>query len=364
MSTTDLFEQRKRFSLLMTGGSLLFVAALVYIRLQESKPWPIGPKLLIVFLLPGIVYFTFRYARMDMVVALLALGVMEMSVATLWPAYEVSAPLLFLLVPVVLYLVYRHARADIVVKLLALGLLALAASIVLTPHGMPDELLWIKAAAAGLCGVGLLAGVRWAACLWLVLVVAALIDVVSIGRWNLPAGLQHGMSLLLAVVGLLWLIFGVGGSVAIASVAKARNGGQLSSIRVLPQANRWFAVLCVVVALLVAVQWFATIVPDPDGFERLHPLVKPDATRFSVHDQPRCTAIVYCGRYVELTCHPESDGPVSYYDNTNGTLIVSCSFWANSCPNGVDRQGESKNCPVCPPPEWRSCTTSAASAPR
>jgi hypothetical protein len=359
MNTTRSLEQRKRFSLLMTIGALLFVAALVYIRLQESKPWPAEPRHLIIFLIPALVYLVCRYARTDFVVALFALGLLVLSPEIVWPQYEVPDPFLFLL-PVVAYLVCRYARTDIAVKLLALGLLVLSAAIVVTPHGMSDEFMWIKVAAVGLCGVGLLMGVRWAAYLWCVLAVAVLIDVVSIGPWNLDAGRQYGMLSLLAMVGLLFLIFGVGGSVAIACETNATRSGRLSSMLVEPQASRWFIALCAVVALLVAVQWFATLIPAPVGFEQLHPSLKPIVGPSSSHEEPSCSAITYCGPYVELTCHPERDGPVDYYNNTNGELIMHCG---GGCMNGPGPP-ESKMCSVCPPPEWSRCTAPAASAPR
>jgi hypothetical protein len=249
MSTTRSLEQRKRFSLLMTIGALLFVAALVYIRLQESKPWPTGATPLIIFLLPAVVYLAFRYARTDIVITLLALGLVALSASIVWPSYEMPVHFLFLL-PVIVYLVYRCVRMEIAVKLLALGLLALSASIASTPHGMPDEFMWIKAAAASLCGLGLLMGVRWAAPLWFVLVIAVLIDTVSSSRGSLDAAQPHGSLSLLTVAGLLLLIFGVGGSVAIACEARAAGSGRLSSMLVEPRVSRWFAGLCAVVALL------------------------------------------------------------------------------------------------------------------
>jgi len=63
---------------------------------------------------------------------------------------------------------------------------------------------------------------------------------------------------------------------------------------------------------------------------------------------PVCNKIVHCDDVVAVSCHPERDGPLNYYNNTSGELIMRCG---GSCMAGFGTPG-SKRCEVCPPKEW------------
>ena len=65
------------------------------------------------------------------------------------------------------------------------------------------------------------------------------------------------------------------------------------------------------------------------------------------HDRTVCDQVTFCNAMFELRCHPEADGPVSYYDARSGDLLVTCSFF--------DRKSH------CPPPEWEACMATSSS---
>ena len=64
-----------------------------------------------------------------------------------------------------------------------------------------------------------------------------------------------------------------------------------------------------------------------------------------------CSPVTTCGAVTEISCRPETDGPVMYFDNTTGVLIMACG---GSCMIGAGLPG-SKLCTACPPPEWSKC---------
>jgi hypothetical protein len=142
--------------------------------------------------------------------------------------------------------------------------------IVLRPIEL-EKLKWVHAALTGLCGIGLIIGVRWASYLWYVIV----------------------LTLVAQLVGLLLLILGFGPSVAVASDAKTGPRlfllGGSSSERV----GKWFAVLCASSALLVAAHWLATRLPDTEGIAQSHPTIKHLAR--GGDERPRCDKINHCG---------------------------------------------------------------------
>jgi len=65
-----------------------------------------------------------------------------------------------------------------------------------------------------------------------------------------------------------------------------------------------------------------------------------------------CDEVSSCGAVTRFSCHPEVDGPVMFFDNTTGVLIMACG---GSCMRGPGLPG-SKLCTACPPPEWNSCS--------
>ena len=96
-----------------------------------------------------------------------------------------------------------------------------------------------------------------------------------------------------------------------------------------------------------------SLAPDTEGIAGLHPTLKHRAAG-GAEREPFCDKITYCGDYVELSCHPEVDGSVSYYNNTDGVLVMHCG---GACMNGQGPTGTTQ-CSVRPPPEWSSCTDS------
>lgn len=74
----------------------------------------------------------------------------------------------------------------------------------------------------------------------------------------------------------------------------------------------------------------------------------------------QCDQLTSCGAVTMISCHPEVDGPVMFFDNTSGTLIMACG---GACMGGSGLPG-SKLCTACPPPEWSRCKGPATSEPR
>jgi hypothetical protein len=107
-------------------------------------------------------------------------------------------------------------------------------------------------------------------------------------------------------------------------------------------------------------QWLDQQTPDTEGFAQLHPTLKPLARQTRGHGLRACDKIAYCGTYVEISCHPEVDGLVSYFDNANGTLLMHCG---GACMAGQGPMGTT-HCSVCPPTEWSACVNSSSGTPR
>ena len=79
----------------------------------------------------------------------------------------------------------------------------------------------------------------------------------------------------------------------------------------------------------------------------LHPTIKSIYDDLS--DQLLCDEPRVCNSVVVLSCSPEVDGPVGFYDNNTGESIMYCGG-ACMTPDPND----SKLCKKCPPDEW-SC---------
>jgi len=71
-------------------------------------------------------------------------------------------------------------------------------------------------------------------------------------------------------------------------------------------------------------------------------------------DRPGCTKTVCGSSYIELSCHPERDGPVLYVKMPEKTRVMACG---GACMTGQGPPG-SKKCEACPPPEWNGCISS------
>jgi len=78
----------------------------------------------------------------------------------------------------------------------------------------------------------------------------------------------------------------------------------------------------------------------------LHPNVK------AAIDSGNCNKITRCGEYVEVSCHPEVDGSLNYYNNTTGEQIMRCG---GVCDAPSRSSTDPKACKACPPPQWSAC---------
>ena len=267
-------------------------------------------------------------------------------------------PLLLLLLPPVVYLVARYARTGILVKLLCLCLLAASAFSVfrLTLYNGVPAWMWAEAAAPGLCAICLWLELRWARYAWYAIALMVAMETADLVRIAYLADWQHPT--LFAALGgaLLLLLVGGGGSVAVAAhfaTLKPAPGSVPETRAARYRAAKQVVALCTAWALLVFAQWMGSLVADTEGIAGLHPTLKHWAAG-GADREPFCDKITYCGDYVELSCHPEVDGSLSYYNNTNGVLVMDCG---GACMNGQGPAGTTR-CSVCPPPEWSSCTVS------
>ena len=99
--------------------------------------------------------------------------------------------------------------------------------------------------------------------------------------------------------------------------------------------------------LLVTLSACATSASRPE-LQDLH----PDLMRFYTQDEDlqHCQSPKYCNGIVVIDCDWPTDGPLNYYNNLTGELVMACG---GTCMNPSIKKG--KNCAACPPPEW-SCS--------
>ena len=84
--------------------------------------------------------------------------------------------------------------------------------------------------------------------------------------------------------------------------------------------------------------------PDPE----LHPLIESFVD--SRYGREHCSAPNHCDNLVELQCLKSGDGPIYYYNNDNGRLLMTCG---RACIN-PDPYDE-RDCKKCPYTPWVDC---------
>jgi hypothetical protein len=90
-------------------------------------------------------------------------------------------------------------------------------------------------------------------------------------------------------------------------------------------------------------------VAKPIDISQLHPLI---ASTYS--SSLPCKQPLYCNGVVRLECHIEVDGPLLYYTQSDGSLLMSCG---DNCFDPADRA--SGTC-TCPPKPWTCRAAGAA----
>ncbi len=259
-----------------------------------------------------------------------------------------------LLLPVAVFIVSWFARTSVLFYALAVGLVGYPVYVVFgaLASGQDDASLLIQASAFCLSGLGLLCRVRWAPYLWYATVAAWLLPILELTAEAAQAPWHWLASVWPLGAVFLWLTLGLGGAAVVAVHVRSRSAlpdvkSPASSRRV--RFDFLFGALCLACAAWLAQKWFDSRIPDTAGIEHLHP-----SLRFRVSggsNVPQCDRVSYCRSYVELSCHPEGDGLVSYHNNASGALIMNCG---GSCMGGEGPAGTTR-CSACPPPEWQEC---------
>ena len=87
---------------------------------------------------------------------------------------------------------------------------------------------------------------------------------------------------------------------------------------------------------------------QPAANPELHPLIRSFLE--SRYGQEHCSAPSYCDNLVELQCLKDGDGPIYYYNNDNGRLLMTCG---RACldPDPYDE----RDCKKCPYTPWVDC---------
>jgi hypothetical protein len=81
-------------------------------------------------------------------------------------------------------------------------------------------------------------------------------------------------------------------------------------------------------------------VAQPVDISQLHPLI---ASAYS--SERSCKQPLYCNGIVRLECQIEVDGPLLFFSQSDGSLVMSCG---DNCFDPADR---SRAC-TCPPKPW------------
>lgn len=88
--------------------------------------------------------------------------------------------------------------------------------------------------------------------------------------------------------------------------------------------------------------------PTTTGGPLLHPLIRSFVE--SRYGREHCSAPVHCDHLIELQCLKTGDGPIYYYNNDNGRLLMTCG---RACldPDPYDE----RDCKKCPYTPWVDC---------
>jgi len=68
---------------------------------------------------------------------------------------------------------------------------------------------------------------------------------------------------------------------------------------------------------------------------------------------PSCKHIEICGELVKMDCNSALDGPIYYFNNTHGKILMICGGTCMT-PNSSDPLA----CKECPLQVWQQCKTS------
>lgn len=120
---------------------------------------------------------------------------------------------------------------------------------------------------------------------------------------------------------------------------------------------RMLVLLCVPLLLFLAYRLLDLSPPPPPEappeppadlvIAGVHPAIRVKGY-LRPNGEPVCNKVVHCRSLVAVSCQPETDGSLNYYDNTDGSLVMHCG---GACMGGRGSVG-SKVCEACPPPEW------------
>jgi hypothetical protein len=80
--------------------------------------------------------------------------------------------------------------------------------------------------------------------------------------------------------------------------------------------------------------------------QALNPQIK------AIADQQSCN-VTHCGELVEVSCRPELDGSLTYFNNSSGAVVMKCG---GACDSPAARSADPLACKSCPPREWVACT--------
>jgi hypothetical protein len=78
--------------------------------------------------------------------------------------------------------------------------------------------------------------------------------------------------------------------------------------------------------------------------DQIHKAIR---TRFPMLPNPVCGKPLICGNVASIDCSSEVDGPLFYFDNSTGALIMVCG---GSCES--PDPNDPASCKSCPPKEW------------
>jgi hypothetical protein len=108
-------------------------------------------------------------------------------------------------------------------------------------------------------------------------------------------------------------------------------------------------VTCMVLALLVACSREAQnpATATSTSIDKLPPAVQ---TFYRTHG---CNKVSTCGALIEVSCKPEVDGALAYFEASTGEIVMRCG---GACDVPRSREpADPKMCSACPPLQWKQC---------